>query len=320
MKNLLCPLFFVLLLNRIILAAPLALSHQLVFTRGQVPHQTVWTMNADGQQKRRVWHVPTGYGQFGGFSRDGTQAISYNNFNLYVHDLKKNRLRRLLLWSAGWGTAIENPSFSPDGQQVLCAVSSENTPAKDSDVLRLNVKGNYSVNVANSIARARVRAAGFGADFPLFQPQWSADGKNIIAVGGLFELDSEALGGNLEIYTMRRNGSRPHQLTHNDFWEELPAWNARRTKIVFVRYASGKNGDYQAARWPDIYLMNADGSGTKALTFNKKTRGEINISRPLFNGAGTQIAWTQNGVIWRVGSDGHNRKNLGDGTLVQWIG
>lgn len=69
-------------------AAPVAVHNKLVFTRSDSQGLVVWTMNADGGGAKKVWRVPKGYGQFGGFSPDGTKAISYNNFNLYIHDLK----------------------------------------------------------------------------------------------------------------------------------------------------------------------------------------------------------------------------------------
>src|SRR5687768_720562 len=111
MKNILIA-WVLIISTQAIFASPIQLKDRLVFARNQASKdETVWTMNADGKEQRRVWRVPKGYGIFGGFSRDGKQAISYNNFNLYVHDLRTGRFRRILLWSVGFGTYISYPSF-----------------------------------------------------------------------------------------------------------------------------------------------------------------------------------------------------------------
>ena len=46
-------------------------------------NETVWTMNPGGSGQKSVWRVPKGYGWFGGFNSSGTQALSYNNFNVW---------------------------------------------------------------------------------------------------------------------------------------------------------------------------------------------------------------------------------------------
>ena len=91
-------------------ATTLQLANKLIFTRTDSKRvETVWSMQPDGSGQLRIWQVPRGYGRFSGFSRDGTQAISFNQFNLYIYDLRFGRRRTLLLWNSGWGTFIESP-------------------------------------------------------------------------------------------------------------------------------------------------------------------------------------------------------------------
>jgi len=75
-------------------------------------------------------------------------------------------------------------------------------------------------------------------------------------LGGLIAFVSEE-DGNLEIYTMRPDGSEIINLTHNAAQDYLPTWSPDGKRIAFV---SQRNGN------PDIFIMNADGSGLIQLT------------------------------------------------------
>lgn len=136
------PLVLLATVGQVHQATPLRLHNRIVFTTDNA--SVAWTMNSDGGERKRVWRVPFGYGQFGGFSCDG-EALSFNRFNVYVHDLETKRRRRILVWNGGWGTDIAQPSFSPDGKQIVCEVSDANQNASDSQVLRLEADKSYSV-------------------------------------------------------------------------------------------------------------------------------------------------------------------------------
>lgn len=106
------PLALVLIAGKTGMMAPLQLHNRLVFTREDAfkQNEMVWTMNSDGSDQKRVWRVPEGYGQFGCFSGDGKKALSFDHFNLYLHDLQTRRARRVLVWGGGW---------SSDGRKIV---------------------------------------------------------------------------------------------------------------------------------------------------------------------------------------------------------
>ena len=64
--------------------------------------------------------------------------------------------------------------------------------------------------------------------------------------------------GNLEIYVMDGDGGNPVNLTRDDAYDSGPAWSPDGQRIAFER--SGTAGG------PQIFVMNADGSGVERLT------------------------------------------------------
>ena len=64
---------------------------------------------------------------------------------------------------------------------------------------------------------------------------------------------------NLEIYVMDADGGNPVNLTRDDAFDSAPAWSPDGQRIAFERNSSGGGG-------PQIYVMNADGSGVERLT------------------------------------------------------
>ena len=65
---------------------------------------------------------------------------------------------------------------------------------------------------------------------------------------------------NLEIYVMDADGGNPVNLTRDDAYDQAPAWSPDGQRIAFERSSSGGGGG------PQIYVMNADGSGVEWLT------------------------------------------------------
>ena len=65
---------------------------------------------------------------------------------------------------------------------------------------------------------------------------------------------------NLEIYVMDADGGNPVNLTRDDAYDSAPAWSPDGRRIAFERSSSGGGGG------PQIYVMNADGSGVERLT------------------------------------------------------
>ena len=83
------------------------------------------------------------------------------------------------------------------------------------------------------------------------QPARSPDGTKVAF--------SSIRDGNLEIYVMDADGGNPVNLTRDDAYDQAPAWSPDGGHIVFERSGGGGRG-------PQIFVMNADGSGVERLT------------------------------------------------------
>lgn len=349
MKRLIFGIIFLLSAARAIFAAPVQVHNKLVFTRGELALQTevVWTMNPDGSGATQAWRVPKGYGNFGGFSHDGKQAISYNRFNLYVHNLKTNRFRRVLLWSGGWSPLISDVAFSPDDKHIVCTVSSSSSGRNEAHILVLDVNKTYSIrNGYNSVMNAQVRPTDTDLQkFPYFQDvSWSSDTSRLVCVGGTWRFD-ELSANELEIWMMNSDGSQGHQLTDNRFWESQPIWSISAKKVAFTRFyndSKGENSPY-ARLGSDLFVINDDGTDEKRLTRNRRdSKDRIQVfrlvSNPVFSVDGTRIAFNLRNTdsapsastqaqrilfyqdwIHITDIDGSNQKQLAQGTLVQWL-
>ncbi len=130
--------------------------------------------------------------------------------------------------------ARQNLTLSPDGQQEV-----------------------FVKRDSNGIAQVHVRTVGSPRDTQLtaftrdsYDPAWSPTGEWIAFVS--------ANSGNDEIYRMTPDGSVVQQLTNNQWeWDKHPSWSPDGSKIVFF-----SNRDVGR---PQIWIMNADGSGQKNL-------------------------------------------------------
>ena len=136
-------------------------------------------------------------------------------------------------------------SFAPDQRRVLYTGILSATGDTDRGIFTLNVDGSGPTTLFD-VPGARDSA-----------PAWSPDGRKIA-----FESDADVAGanpeGDMEIWVMQADGSRPTQLTSNAAHDEGPAWSPDGRLLAYTSGPDGKHGD--------IHVMSVAGSDTRRLT------------------------------------------------------
>jgi len=94
-------------------------------------------------------------------------------------------------------------------------------------------------------------------------PDWSPDGRQIA-----FDTTRD---GNFEIYVMNADGSNQRRLTNHFNVDARPSWSPNGRQVVFhssrdVPHKTEENSTGYSAF--EIYVMDADGSNVRQLTFN----------------------------------------------------
>lgn len=103
-----------------------------------------------------------------------------------------------------------------------------------------------------------------------------------------------APAGKWHLYETR--GGRVVQLTSADGSDLAPAWSPGNRRIAFQ---SNRDGNWE------IYVINADGRGTRRLTHDAARDGE-----PGWSPDGRKIAFTRNGDLYELGADGRHLQSL----------
>jgi len=164
--------------------------------------------------------------------RQAAVTLSYaGNPDIYLLDLD-TRSTTQLTKSIGFDV---DPSFSPDGSRIAFVSSRGGKPMV------------YTLNTANPSEVKRITYAGqYNAT-----PNWAPDGKKIVFAGWI---DSH-----FDIFTVTADGSKIDRYTKNEGNNEDPSFSPDGSMIAF--------SSNRASREKAIYIMNADGTNVKRLTF-----------------------------------------------------
>src|SRR5262249_38333842 len=207
----------------------------------------------------------------GYFSPDGRQIIFQAEemdtgnpfYQIFVMDLDTGRYRRV---SPGVGRTT-CAYFSPDGKKIIFASSHLDPDAKKHQEAeyrqreedrnagrRRNYQWDFHPYMASADANPDGSdlkwlhdAQGYDAE-----GSYSSDGKHIVFCSNR--------GGNLELYSMDREGQNVRKLTHTPgCYNGGPFFSPDGKRVIFR--SDRKKKDYL-----QIYVINADGSGERALT------------------------------------------------------
>jgi Tol biopolymer transport system component len=187
------------------------------------------------------------------------------NYNIYVMNLDGSNLRAVVEDTGGDFA----PSWSPDGQKILFQAWRNNTTRWDI----------YVVNVDGSGEQV---LAGTTLDEQL--PTWSPDGSKI-----LYQAGRDSIG--TDIFVANADGSGVARLTSgNGRLHSSPAWSPDGSLIAFESnlHQAVVLGVTPIAEY-ELYVMNADGSNIKRMTFDGGANSQVR--NPTWSPDGSQIAF-----------------------------
>lgn len=217
-------------------AATASAPWRIALTTDRAGDSDIYAMNADGTHVRKLTRTP-GVDFAGAFSADGRKLLYYRNQGgVWVMNADGTGKRNLTP-NQGFNAP---GSWSPDARRIL---------------FTSNRDGNNEVYVmnANGSAQRNLIAAPSSQEFA---GAWSPNGRTI-----LFVSDRDR---NWEIYAADADGSDVRNLTRDPGmdgrqWGFL--WSSDSRRIVFASTRDTHDDDN-----PELYVMNADGTGVHRLT------------------------------------------------------
>ena len=275
---------------------PIDAKGKILFISRRIPNSADWQMflmNADGTNQRAVSNSlvqcapPI-------LSKSGTKVAftTYDNnlhYILAVSDIDGQNQKVLSKGKQSCGS----PAWSPDDSRIVFVKNDENVGGTH-DLYSINIDGSDEVKLTNQNDN--------------FSPQYAPDNKSIIF--------SSSNNGRAGIYKINIDGNNKQLLTpaSKSFGDAKVSPNGSMISITSI----DRNGS-------QIFVMNADGSNLKQITFTVSSRyfdtgfprdGNCN---PVWSPNGEKIAYVsyENGSpdIFVINSNGKGNKRLTDTPL-----
>lgn len=184
---------------------------------GWIEHSALAVMNRDGSGRRTVFQGAAFSGdlQYPVFSPNGEQLVfervvssfakPAGKHAVYVVGLDGSGLRRLTRWSESDG---DNPDWSPNGRWILFHSHVDDARGQ-SQYFLIRPDGTGRRQITHFRKGTHVASASF-----------APSGRSIVFAKG-------PEGGNVDLYTMRLDGTHVRRLTRSPLWQSAPAWGPR---------------------------------------------------------------------------------------------
>jgi Tol biopolymer transport system component len=284
----------------------------------------IWVINADGSNARPLTQL-TATGSFravwspdgskiaftSGRALDGSDNANTSGAsvvtNIWLMNADGSGVKPLTQLTARLSES-DQPVWSPDGSKIAFT-SSRALDGSNNSNSAANI---WVVNADGSGARALTQLT--AREVTSLQPVWSPDGTKIAFASDRALDGSDANNFSLNIWVMNADGSGAKPLTQltATTLSDQPVWSPDSSKIAFAssRALDGSN-NFNPNQTTNIWIVNADGSGTKALT--QITANGAESEQPVSSPDGSKIVFTSFRTL-----DGSNNQNTNDTGNI-WI-
>lgn len=164
---------------------------------------------------------------------------------LYITEITEGTFTRMMPVAN-----IQDYAWSPDYQQIAVSrlLGKAQNPYKQ-DIFVLDPSGDSSIRLTDDSQCVA-------------SPRWSPDGLSI-----LFEAGQNS---GYDLYKVNPNGTQQINLTQSEGFEFQAQWSPDGNQVVFVSHLVDVDISLPNDGLQDLFLINADGSGFKQLTFTPK--------------------------------------------------
>jgi len=262
------------------------LSNAIVYTSGEFGAPEVMVMRLDGSRPERITTDQQAYSA-PSISPDAERIavatrIGGSWSGIYVMDAHGRGLTKV----AGRSTFDGEPDWSPDGSKIAFRSESSGPFGAFGRIWVVNADGSGLRQLSSDTEEYTYDA----------QPAWSPDGSTVLF----------ARSG--ELYTVGADGTGEALLMSCRLACADPTWSPDGRRIAYVTLTDA-DGDGVAEGHMDIYVMNADGSGSQRLTTTA-----AQDDSPAWSPDGTQIVFRRaadgNSQLYRVRADGTDEVKL----------